>query len=149
MIVDTDVFVCDLGLLPRDGARTQVSSEFLSTVGDLWTTIVNVLEATGVVSHQLPPAERWAFFADFCTSFHVQVIYPPLSPGLSDGEQWDWFASGVATVIARGIGFCDAAMVYCAELEAADAIVTWNTKHFKTRTLIPVYTPEDYLKRVG
>ena len=44
--------------------------------------------------------------------------------------------------------FEDALQIACAEAELCDAIITCNTSHFAPYTDIPVYTPEDFLKKI-
>lgn len=45
--------------------------------------------------------------------------------------------------------FEDALQMSCAWLECCDCIITGNVQHFRPYTTIPVYTPEEFLRKAG
>jgi len=147
VIVDTDVFVCALALLRRDADRTAASRDFLLLAGDKWTTVFNALEAMGVACHHLAPADRTEFFSEFCSTFGVELWHPSWSLSTAVRDLDDPFWYGVAGVVARGSAFGDAVTIYCAELAQADQIVTWNLRHSRRCTDLPVLSPTEYLRR--
>jgi len=51
----------------------------------------------------------------------------------------------VLELLARRMTWGDAVLVQTAEEYRADAIVTWNRKHFEGKTTVNILTPEEYL----
>lgn len=59
-------------------------------------------------------------------------------------EWFEQFGTALFDLFERKMTWGDAVLLYTAEEYDVDAIVTWNTKHFKDRTTIRVLTPEEY-----
>jgi hypothetical protein len=49
-------------------------------------------------------------------------------------------------VMARGLRYGDAKVVWVAESNEASVLVTWNTRHYKDLTSLQVLTPDEILK---
>ena len=47
VVIDTDVFICDLALLRTDRERAAKSTEFLRQVADPWTTVFKLRPIKG------------------------------------------------------------------------------------------------------
>jgi hypothetical protein len=86
---------------------------------------------------------------DFDRRYGVRTLYPPFQVG--ETEEWcrNVFVPDLLRMIGRQMSFGDATLLWIAELYQVDDIITWNPKHFKGRTTIPVLTPTDYLSAVA
>lgn len=146
VLLDTNIFVLDR-FFTRDEKYTdnQLLINQLPKL-DAGFSLFSLLELCGISSFNLSPHElkRWMFH--FSDVYSVTILEPV---GVDSDVSADaWFGSYVLDtfdVLTRKITWGDAMIVQTAEQYQADAIITWNQKHFVNRTTIPVYTPREYL----
>lgn len=149
VLLDTNIFVLDR-FFTRDEkyADNQLLINQLPKL-DAGFSLFSLLELCGISSFNLSPHElkRWMFH--FSDIYSVTILEPI---GVDSDVSADaWFGSYVLDtfdVLTRKITWGDAMIVQTAEQYQADAIITWNQKHFVNRTTIPVYTPRDYLRSI-
>jgi len=142
VFVDSGPFALELSFW-RD-PRAALNARFLQHLrasGRGVTSLYNVLEVAGVVSHHSPPDRVLRLVRSFQALFGVRVVPPGLGTFLVD-------APAVADRIAQRMGAGDATILWFAEIcrPAPDALVTWNAKHFEGRTRLRVLTPQQYLR---
>ena len=76
----------------------------------------------------------------------IEILYPKITL-LSERRFWAVHNEEIMKRVERGMRVGDAAVLWAAESNACDALITWNTKHFGGRTAINVQTPEEWLKK--
>jgi hypothetical protein len=145
ILLDTNIFVIDR-FFPRD-VRFDVNREFLGLLPDTRAgfSIFSLFELCGISSFNLSSEElkRWSYHFD--EVYSVEIIDPP---GLHTELAADWFARfslDILDVLGRKMTWGDGMLLKTAEDYSVETIVTWNKKHFETRTPIQVLTPGEYL----
>lgn len=145
VLLDTNIFVIDRFF--RQDPRYNVNRAFLATLPSLEAGfyILSLFELCGISSFNLAPAElkRWMFLFD--EVYSLTILDPP---GVQDGPAEEWFGRlGLAIFerIERKMTWGDAVLLQAAEAYGADAVITWNKRHFEDRTTIRVSTPEEFL----
>jgi uncharacterized protein (DUF2236 family) len=81
---------------------------------------------------------------EYLTSPTVQVLYPPMVLE-NVTALWAYQNTELMKRIQRGMRLGDAAILWAVESTACDALVTWNTKHYRQKTALKVQTPEEWL----
>ena len=67
----------------------------------------------------------------------------PRPSSLSSDAFWADYTGDLVDVMARGLRYGDAKVLWVAERNDASCLVTWNTRHYRDRTPLPVLTPEE------
>lgn len=148
IVIDTDVlalfhfFTRD----PRHDSAVSFMEETRSTLRG--TTIYNLLELTGILSVAGKAELGRSLIETYATAADMEVLFPRLSP-LSPEVFWADYTAEVVDVIARGIRYGDAKVLWVAESNEASCLVTWNSRHYHGLTPLPVLTPLDILKGEG
>ncbi len=143
LFIDSDLFVRDLRY-PRD-ARTAINSRFLERVkkGTLRgaTSIFNVLEVCGILSHNYSVSQLTGLYADFCSHYRLQVFFPADEDG---GLQYD--IAKIFTQMQKKQSLGDAQIGYVVERfsNQISSFVSWNAAHFVGKFSVPVVTPEHF-----
>lgn len=145
--LDTDVQVLVFAFQrdPRQGANTR----FLQAVREKTpvAAIYSIMEFLGQLSFSLSPERllQWpAWLQDY---YNLTVLYP--AAGDKDAVAF-WQRELVDEPLARmyqhPIPFLDALILQLVEqAPGVDAFVTWNARHFRDNTRLPVFTPVEYL----
>ncbi len=62
---------------------------------------------------------------------------------------WSEYCSRVYRYLEKGMSYGDALIAWTVDenSELIDAFVTWNKRDFEGKLSVPVYTPEEMLKR--
>ncbi len=148
IFVDSNVFVIDLRY-PRDRLR-KPNRAFLDAIaqrGDGATTLVNLLEVAGILSHNLNPGQIDELVVHFPKRYGVRVL-PPMDVG---SELPAMPVADLLALIRRRCSFGDALVLHQVERYATPGsrFVTWDAVHFQDRTAMPVQTPKRFLKEEG
>lgn len=150
VIIDTDVFLLEFAF-HRD-SRHRVNADFLERVRDREpaTTIYNLMEVLGQLSFNLPPdrLSQWRLWLQ--EAYGLAVIWPESE----DQTAEQFFRSEIhlrplVKMQAHRMAFMDALIIGLAELVvAAEGFVTWNARHFRDKTSLPVFTPPEFLEQL-
>jgi len=145
VLLDTNIFVIDR-FFPRDD-RYEVNKRFVAKLPwiEAGFCIFSLFELCGISSFNLSPEElkRWSYHFD--EVYGVEVLEPG---GLYTVLAADWFAgfsNRMFELFGRKTTWGDAVLLKTAEDYEAEAIITWNKKHFEDRTTVKTLTPEEYL----
>lgn len=145
VLLDTNVFVIDR-FFPRDD-RYSTNQAFVAQLSTMEAgfSIFSLFELCGISSFNLSSRElkRWMYHFD--AMYDVAILGPR---GLHTQLAVDWFeqfSMQLFDLFERKMTWGDAVLLHTAEAYNVDAIVTWNTKHFKDRTAIRVLTPEQHM----
>ena len=149
VFLDSNIFILDR-FFPRDALYSQ-NSDFLGELGSVEAavSVLTLLEICGAASYRLPPRELDSWLFRFTTVYPVSVLDAHGLAGQEAETWWNRFVEETAGHIAKKMTFGDALLLREAENYQAEAIVTWNTKDFRRRTRMPIYTPADFLQRHG
>jgi len=131
-LIDSDVFLIDKFYI-RD-TRFGVNREFLDEVLNkkTCTTIYNLLEICGILSHNLSKKELMQFFEDFQKTYKIKILFPNLD---MHGEEFHKkLVQGVFDNISLKMSF-------------GDALILWTAKHFAGKSEFECLTPAEYLKK--
>ena len=144
IFVDSNVFVIALRY-PRD-RNARSNRAFLDRIaqqGDGVTSVVNVLETSGILSFNLNETQLRALFAYFGRRFSVQVLPEdhatrPVMPAA---------AQTILARMARRMSFGDALVAEAVErfAPASRMFVSWDAQHFRDKLAIPAVTPRQFL----
>ncbi|CAG0952467.1 hypothetical protein METP2_00299 [Methanosarcinales archaeon] len=144
IFIDTDIFVIER-LFPND-ERYIITNEFLNNdLVDKCTSIFNLFELLGIASFNLNIAELKKLLKGFSEVYDIKILFPETSYESPDAFIEQLFHD-VFEKISLKMSFSDALILSVAEENYCSKFVTWNVKHFKGRTDIPVKTPAEMLK---
>lgn len=145
ILLDTNIFVIDR-FFPRD-ARYSVNRQFVDKLPELDAgfSLFSLFELCGISSFNLAPEElkQWSYYFD--ELYHVDVVEPIGLEAPSASRWFRQFSREMLDMLGRKMTWGDAVILKTAEDHFAEAIVTWNKKHFEERTDLPLFTPEEYL----
>jgi len=149
VIIDSDVFLIDLRY-PRD-ARYPVNAQFLNEVrGSIPAiAIYTLMEVLGQLSFNLSADKlaRWEIWLQ--RRLHLTILWPGSDELDSrDFVMRDLYQRPLARMQASRMAFMDALVLLVAEeTPEVRSFVTWNARHFRDKTRLPVLTPAEYLNR--
>lgn len=145
--IDTDVLL--LAFAFRRDPRQEANMHFLQTVRarSPLVAICSVMELLGRLSFNLS-AERLAQWPVWLQDYYnLTVLYPAAGDeGAAAFFQQELVERPLDRMRQHPIPFLDALIVLLIE-QAPDveAFVTWNARHFRNKTVLPVLTPAEYL----
>ncbi len=147
VVIDSDVFIIHYRY--RRDARFDDNAHFLQVVLEASPaiTIYTLMEVLGQLSFNLS-AEVLSHWPEWLRGAHgLNVLWPQADDMSAD----EFFGRQIydlpfARMLAFRIPFADALMLQVAEhIPQVRTIVTWNARHFRSKTLLPVLTPVEYL----
>ena len=145
ILLDTNIFVIDR-FFPRD-ARYAVNKQFVDKLRglDAGFSVFSLFELCGISSFNLSPEElkRWSYYFD--ELYDVDIVAPVGLEASSASSWFGHFSNEMLDLMGRKLTWGDAVIVQTGEDQCAEAIVTWNKKHFDGRTDLQLLTPEEYL----
>ena len=145
VLLDTNVFVIDR-FFKRD-ERYDANREFLESISktEAAFSIFSLFELCGISSFNLSALElkQWAY--QFDEVYPVTVLEPQELHVRSATTWFVSFSNSMFELISRHMTWGDAVLLRTAEEYGVDAIVTWNKKHFESRTTIRVQTPIEFI----
>ena len=130
---------------PRD-PKSALNQKFLDKIRSKKprgvTSIFNILEVCGILSHNLSPSNLFNLYADFCRQYQIQVFFPSDPMG-----NLEYDVSLIFQQIMKKQSLGDAQVAYVVERFSSQirAFVSWNAPHFNEKMSVPVMTPEQFL----
>ena len=148
VIIDTDIFLVEFAF-HRD-QRQAINAEFLQRVqtAEPALTIYNLMELLGQLSFNLAPTKLDDWRVWLLETYNLNVLSPV---SIDDRAATIYFIPEIfdrpfAKMRTQRMAFMDALVLSLAERSAGiEAFVTWNARHFKGKTTLPVLTPEEFL----
>ncbi len=148
VVVDTDVFLIAFAF--HNDQRQAVNAEFLERVKEASPaiTVYNLMELLGQMSFNLSPIRLSDWRMWLLSTFHLKVIAPvdiddPLATVHFKSEIMD---QPFAKMRSHRMAFMDALAINLAEqTPGVTSFVTWNARHFKSKSTLRVLTPTEYL----
>lgn len=152
VIVDTDVLL--LAFAFHQDSRQPINSAFLRQMQAVQPaiTVYNLMEILGQLSFNLAPErlDEWQIW--LVNAYQLIVIWPadPDSDAGDPSFREEIFERPLARMRSFKMPFMDALILNLAErMPGANYFVTWNARHFREKTSLPVLTPEEYLAQVA
>ncbi len=146
-LVDTDVLVIDHRYQrdPKHSRNRQAIDRLHQDNHEVGITSHAFLEAVGIVSYLTPVADIPGLPSLFVNRYRLKVFPDPLAFQSYAQIITDDIVTQMATQMSLG----DAVQAVQIRMFAthADALLTWNAKHFKGKIVIPVLTPEEWLQQ--
>ena len=150
VFLDSNIFIIDR-FFQRDSIYP-ANKKFLGLIEEAGTKAAlpfyTLLEVCGAASFNLSPEELEAWLYSFAAVYPVMVLDP--HPGIKGKlPEVGAYLLEVGRYVTRKMRLGDAAFLREAEAYGAEAIITWNKKHFAGRTAITVLTPQEYTERLA
>lgn len=145
--LDTDVLV--LAFAFHRDERHEANARFLELIRETSpvTTIYTVMELLGQLSFNLP-AERLSQWPVWLQNRYRLTVAYPSTTGL-DGETFfrrEFVEAPLEKMQQERMPYLDTLILGLVErVDGITALVTWNARHFRGRTTLPVLTPVEFL----
>lgn len=119
--------------------RHSVNERFYERIrGNAATSIHNLLELLGLFSLAGLSSRVDYVLEKYLKGREIVVLFP------SYHEDWSDYVSGISAYIKRGLSYGDALIAEAIEQSEAEALITWNKRHFEGKLKVSVLTPEEY-----
>lgn len=145
IFLDSNIFIIDR-FFPRD-QNYSANRSFLDQLSQQelggHLPYYTLLEICGVISFNLSEKEQQMWLYSFTELYNVSVLNP--FDAIKDVKTIGDHYFDIAPYIMKKMTVGDAIFLREAELYGAFAIVTWNTRHFSGRTVLPIATPSAML----
>lgn len=150
VFLDSNIFIIDR-FFQRDSvylANKKLLAFIEQTEIEAAVPFYTLLEICGAASFNLSSEELGAWLYSFAAVYPVTVLDPYTS---TKGKLPDAgaYLLEIGEYITRKMRLGDAVFLWEAEAYGAEAIITWNTKHFAGQTKIKVLTPQEYSEDFG
>jgi hypothetical protein len=146
-LIDTDVLVIDHRYQrdPKHSRNRQAIDQLHQDGHEVGITCHALLEAVGIVSFSTPVADIPGLPSFFVNRYRLKVFPDPVV----FQSYAQIITDDVVTQMATQMSLGDAVQAVQIRMFApyADALLTWNAKHFKGKIAIPVLTPEEWLQQ--
>ena len=148
VVIDTDVLL--LAFAYHRDHRQAANSRFLEWVHprDPVITIYNLMELLGHLSFNLSAQQFWRWPEWLLNAYGLSVAWPE-SQGQGDSTFLEelLYQRPAGRMAGAGVPFMDGLILDLAEqVPRAEALVTWNVRHFRGKGRLPVYTPEEWVE---
>jgi predicted nucleic acid-binding protein len=147
--IDTDVLI--LAFAFQRDPRQPLNEQFLNQVQNQTpiVAIYTVMELLGKLSFNLS-SERLAQWQLWLQErWQLTVIHPRTTDlDTSLFFQQTFVDRPFRKMQEVGISYLDVLILNLIEESEADSLVTWNARHFRHKTALPVFTPAEYLQRL-
>jgi len=149
VILDTDVLL--LAFAFQSDSRQPVNTAFLEQVQakNPAITIYSLMEILGQMSFNLSAERLSAWQSWLVDAYGLTIIWPvdPQDAIASFSFRAEIFERPFERMLAHRAAFMDALILGLAErAPEAEAFVTWNARHFKSKSALKVLTPQEYLE---
>lgn len=151
VLIDSDVLL--LAFMFRRDERQAENAVFLERAREtrIAITVYNLMEILGKLSFNLSPARLDDWQSWLVDAYRLVVIWPQTRAG-QDAESFfrnQIFDRPFAKLRSHRMSFMDALILDLAERTPdIQYFVTWNARHFKDKSSLPVATPSEYLAQV-
>jgi len=143
IVIDTDVLAI-YHLFTRDERYGDTETFMKSTHRQpRSTTLYNLMELSGIIAASGKPAAAKTLLETYARAGDMKILYP-LLPLQTPELFWVEYCAQVMTLMERGLRYGDAKILWVAESNECNALVTWNTGHYRNKTAVPIMTPEEY-----
>jgi len=147
VVLDSNIFVIDLRY-PRD-RHYRDNRAFLAGLRGLAPaamTLANLLEVCGILSFNLSPQQVWELYSYLPERYHVTVLPAATLPATLPAV----LVEQLLTLLVKKLSFGDALVLSMIEtwVPQASCFVSWDARHFRGKTRIPVKTPKEFLDQV-
>ncbi len=152
VLIDSDVLM--LAFAFQRDERQADNAAFLARAQQmsLAITVYNLMEILGKLSFNVSTARLDDWQSWLVDAYHLIVIWPQTAVN-QDADSFfrnQVFDRPLAKFRAHHMAFMDALILDLAERTPnIECFVTWNARHFKDKTSLPVATPAEYLAQVG
>jgi len=144
--LDTDVLILAFAF-HRDERQTD-NRRFLAAIQDQApaVTIYTVMEVLGKLSFNLSAQRLTQWTSWLQDRYRLSILYPQTE----DMEAATFFQQEFVDQPLRkmeqyGMPFLDGLILNLVELAEVEALVTWNARHFVSKTSLPILTPAEFL----
>ncbi len=149
VIIDTDVLL--LAFAFHNDQRQETNARFLQEVqaDSPAITIYTLMELLGKLSFNLSAEQLDAWPSWLLDAYRLTVIWPaqPDTPLSTATFRDEIFTRPFARMRAVNMPFMDSLILNLAErTPQAVCFVSWNARHFRDKSTLPVFTPAQYLK---
>lgn len=147
VLIDSDVVM--LAFTFQRDLRQEVNASFLARAQEtqLSITIYNLMEILGKLPFNLPPVRLDDWQSWLVDAYHLVVIWPQ-APARQDAESFfrnEILDRPLAKFRSQRMAFLGALILDLAERAPnVECFVTWNARHFKDKSTLPVMTPSEY-----
>jgi len=146
ILVDADVLLIDHRYPqdPKHPRNREILNRLRQDGHDISITVQALLEVVGVLSYTTPIADIAGLPDLILLNYGLKLIPDPqVYPDYAAVTFAD-----IVTQMGSQMSLGDAVQAVQIRMFApqADALMTWNAKHFKGKLAIPVLTPEEWLK---
>jgi hypothetical protein len=146
ILVDADVLLIDRRYPqdPKHKRNREALNRLRQDGHEMGITSQALLELVGILSYGTPIADIAGLPDDILLHYGLKVI-----PALATTPNYAAVSvADVVTQMATQMSLGDAVQAVQIRMFVphADALLTWNAKHFKGKIVIPVLTPEEWLQ---
>lgn len=147
VVIDTDVLL--LAFAFQTDARQADNTRFLQNVqtDSPAITVYTLMELLGKLSFNLAPdrLEQWQSW--LIAAYQLETIWPAAPNTAVTYLSWHeiLFSRPLNRMKAVKMPYMDALILDLAEQTQANCFVTWNARHFRGKSTLPVMTPGEYL----
>ncbi len=151
VLIDSDVLL--LAFAFQQDERQAENATFLARAAEknLAITVYNLMEILGKLSFNLSPARLDDWQSWLVDAFRLVVIWPETTAD-EDAESFfrdQIFDRPYAEFRTHRMAFMDALIIDLAERTPdIKYFVTWNARHFRSKTSLSVATPSEYLAQI-
>jgi predicted nucleic acid-binding protein len=148
VVIDTDVLL--LAFAFQSDERQEANTEFLkrAQTAEPSITIYNLMELLGLLSFNLAPSRLAEWESWLIDAYRLTVIWPLAVENQSADTffRTELFDRPYAKMSAQRMALMDALVLDLAERTPdVKRFVTWNARHFKSKSALTVLTPTEYL----
>lgn len=147
VVIDTDVLL--LAFAFQSDVRQADNALFLQKAQTAVpaVTIYTLMEFLGKLSFNLSPErlEQWQSW--LVAAYQLEVVWPVAPTTSISYLSWHelMFSRPFNRMKTVQMPYTDALILDLTEQVQADSFVTWNARHFRNKTSVPVWTPEEFL----
>ena len=147
ILLDADVLLVDHRYPqdPKHVRNRKALDRLKQDAHEVGITVQALLEVVGVLSFTTPLADIPNLSDMKTRQYGLRVIPDPLTDPNYAGVMF----AEVVTQIATRMSLGDAvqAVQIARFAPHADALLTWNAKHFRGKSIVPVLTPDEWLQQ--
>lgn len=108
--------------------------------------IFNLLELCGILASAERGEDSKTLFLNYMHAQDISILFPKFF-SVDEKDYWSTLVSECFSRIQKGLRLGDAVILWTLETNSnVSSIVTWNTRHFKGKTLLKVLTPPEALE---
>ena len=125
--------------------RHTLCKRFLRSLKEGAVSIHNLLELCSIIARASNASTAMAVYRYYLSSPRWHVLFPNMPSG------WPEYLKVILDkyIVERGFSYGDALVAWALEeFPELEAFVTWDVKDFRGKLQLPVYTPEEWLRKM-